>query len=106
MRAVEDGKAVFLGHRDVLVVLAALVGVAFAFERADSYLVLGVFAAVLLLLVARTALWRVVARGNARAWSPSGLVFRLALGVRLPAGDFWQDAREISSPSKFTAEPL
>ena len=41
----EEGETVYLGHRNVLVVLAALAGVAFAFERADTYLVLGSFMA-------------------------------------------------------------
>ncbi len=65
----EEGETVYLGHRDVLIVLAALAGVAFAFERADSYLVLGTFMAVILLLVARASLWKVAA-GRARRHGP------------------------------------
>jgi Tripartite tricarboxylate transporter TctB family len=91
LRAAEDGSTVFLGHRDVLVALAALAGVAFAFERADSYLVLGVFVALFLLVVAKAALWR-VALGATLGMVAVWLVFRLALGVRLPAGEFWQQA--------------
>ena len=87
--------AVFLGHRDVLVVFAALVGVAFGFERADTYLVLGVFAAVLLLLVARTAPLACRPRRGAGHGCASGLFFRLGLGVRLPTGEFWY---EIARP--------
>ncbi len=100
----EDAKTVFLGHRDVLIGFAALFGVAAAFEQADSYLVLGVFAAVLLLFIARTTLWRVVlgaVLGMVGVW----LVFRLALGVRLPAGDYWQDALDFIA-SRFTAKLL
>jgi hypothetical protein len=85
-----EGEAVFLGHRDVLVALAALIGVAAAFEQADSYLVLGLFVASLLLVVARTTLWRVLlgaSLGMLLVWA----VFRFALGVRLPAGAFWTD---------------
>ncbi len=85
---------VFLGHRDVLVVLAALLGVAFAFERADSYLVLGLFTAVLLLVLAKTALVRVVmgaVLGMVLVW----LVFRVGLGVRLPTGDFWDTLQDL-----------
>jgi len=88
-RGAVDGSVVFAGHRDVLIVLAALAGVAFAFERAATYVVLGTFTGLLLLLVARAALWRVVlgaTLGMVAVWA----VFRLALGVRLPAGEFWQ----------------
>jgi hypothetical protein len=91
LRDKADGKAVFVGHRDVLITLAALVGVAAAFEQADSYLTLGMFAAVLLLFIARAALWR-VALGATLGMVAVWLVFRLALGVRLPAGEFWQQA--------------
>lgn len=93
-RGAGEGGPVFLGHRDVLVAVAALAGLAFAFERVDSYVALGVFAAVLLLLVARAALWRVVlgaTLGMVAVW----LVFRLALGVRLPAGEFWQELADL-----------
>jgi hypothetical protein len=92
--AMSDGKAVYLGHRDVLIVLAALFGMAFAFERADTYLTLGVFAAALLLLVARAALWRVVlgaSLGMVAVWA----VFRFGLGVRLPTGEFWDTIRNL-----------
>jgi hypothetical protein len=51
---------VFLGHRDVLVVMAALIGVALAFEQADSYVVLGLFVATLLLALANTSFVRIV----------------------------------------------
>lgn len=84
----EAGETLYLGHRDVLVVLAALAGMAFAFERADSYIVLGAFMAVILLLVARAPLWKVLLAGIVTMILIWG-VFTLALGVRLPAGDFW-----------------
>ena len=89
LRSANEGEVIFLGHRDVLIVLVALAGVAMAFERADTYVVLGVFTAVLLLLVARVALWQVVlgaTLGMVAVWA----VFGLALGVRLPSGAFWQ----------------
>jgi Tripartite tricarboxylate transporter TctB family len=85
---------VFLGHRDVLVVVAALLGVAFAFERADSYLVLGAFTAVLLLVLAKTTLVRVVMGavfGMVLVW----LLFRVGLGVRLPTGEFWDTLQDM-----------
>ena len=65
-----------------------------AFERADTYLTLGVFAAALLLLVARAALWRAVlgaSLGMVAVWA----VFRFGLGVRLPTGEFWDSIRDL-----------
>lgn len=88
VRSHAEDEVVFVGHRDVLVALAALVGVAFAFEQADTYLVLGVFVGSLLLLVARTGVWRALlgaSLGMVLVWA----VFALALGVRLPTGRFW-----------------
>jgi hypothetical protein len=90
VRSQEEREQVFLGHRDVLVVLAALMGVAFAFEQADTYLVLGTFLASVLLLVARTTFWRALlgaCLGMVLVW----VVFRFALGVRLPTGRFWSE---------------
>jgi Tripartite tricarboxylate transporter TctB family len=84
-----EDKSVHLGHRNVLVAMSLLAGAAFAFERADTYLVLGTFAAALLLLVARSALWRVVLGatfGMIAVW----LFFGLALGLRLPTSELWQ----------------
>lgn len=94
MRSPGRGDLVFLGHRDVLVVMAALAGVAFAFERADSYVVLGVFVAVLLLAIARTTVWQMLLGailGMVLVW----IVFVFALGVRLPAGEFWDPIRDL-----------
>lgn len=88
LRAPDRGETVYLGHRNVVAVLAALAGVAFAFERADTYVVLGAFVAALLLGVARTTPWRALlgaSLGMVLVWA----VFNLALGVRLPAGEFW-----------------
>lgn len=92
----EAGETVYLGHRDVLIVLAAMAGMAFAFERADAYLVLGSFMAVILLLVARASPWKVllaVVLGMIAVWA----MFRLALGVRLPTGDFWDVLRTLTT---------
>lgn len=89
-RSQEESKPLYLGHRDVLVVIAALMGVAFAFEQADTYLVLGTFLASVLLLVARTTFWRALlgaCLGMVLVW----VVFRFALGVRLPTGRFWSE---------------
>lgn len=83
-----SGEIVFLGHRDVLVVLVALAGAAFAFERFDSYATLGVVTATLLLLVARTSFTRALV-GAVVCMAAVWLVFKVALGVRLPAAEFW-----------------
>ena len=80
-------KALHLGHRDVLVVLAALIALATAFESLGAYVSLAVFIAVLLVLVARTALRRVVLAvclGTVAVWA----VFKVLLGVQLPTGPF------------------
>jgi hypothetical protein len=87
------GEVVFLGHRDVLLTLLALAGVALAFERLGAYVALGTFAAFLLLLVARSAPWRVLlgaSLGMVAVW----LFFGLMLGVRLPAGELWPQLLE------------
>jgi len=88
VREVDALERIFLGHRDVLVAIAALAGVAFAFERGDSYIILGTFTAVLLVTVGRTRWWRAVlgaGLGMVVVWA----VFNRALGVRLPAGQIW-----------------
>jgi hypothetical protein len=95
---------VFLGHRDVLLTLAALACVAFAFERAGAYVTLGTFTAFLLLLVARSALWRVLlgaTLGMIAVW----LFFGLALGVRLPTGDLWQHFADLVAAKLYSAQP-
>ena len=99
-----EARVVFLGHRDVLIALAALVGLAATFEQMDAYLTMGIFAAVLLLFIARAAPWR-AALGSVLGMVGVWLMFRVALGVRLPASDFWQDSMGFIV-SKFTAGPL
>jgi hypothetical protein len=97
----ETAEPVYLGHRDVLIAMLAMIGLALAFERADAYVVMGTFAASLLLLVARTTLWRALpaaALGMLAVW----LFFGLALGVRLPGGDFWRGAVGLIT-SRFAA---
>lgn len=88
LRLADTGELVFLGHRDVLIAIAALSAVAFGFERVDAYLVLGAFTALMLIFIARAALARValgVILGMAAVWA----VFGQALGVHLPVGEFW-----------------
>jgi Na+-transporting NADH:ubiquinone oxidoreductase subunit NqrB len=91
MRAARRDQAksetLYLGHRDVLVVFVALLGVAFAFERLGAYAALALFTMGLLMLLARAALWRAAAGagiGTVAVW----LVFKVLLGVQLPAGPF------------------
>jgi hypothetical protein len=84
-----EGEQTFLGHRNVLVAIVALIGVAIAFEWADSYLTLGAFTAVMLVTVAGAEPWRAAlgaSLGMVAVWA----VFNRALGVRLPVGEFWQ----------------
>jgi hypothetical protein len=90
VRSPDEAEPVYVGHRDVLVVIAALAGVAFAFEQSDTYLVLGTFLAFVLLLVARTTLLRALlgaCLGMALVW----LMFKFALGVRLPTSQVWSE---------------
>ena len=86
--------AIFFGHRDVLLAIAGLVGISLAFEKVDSYLALGAFSGFLILVLARASLWRVVlgaVLGMVAVW----LFFGVALGLRLPTGDFWSEMAEI-----------
>jgi hypothetical protein len=96
--------AVFLGHRDVLLTMAALASVAFSFERVGAYVALGTFTTFLLLLVARSALWRVLlgaTLGMVAVW----LFFGLALGVRLPIGELWQQFADLVAAKLYSAQP-
>jgi Na+-transporting NADH:ubiquinone oxidoreductase subunit NqrB len=81
------GEPVHLGHRDVLVVFAALVGVALTFEQLGTYVSLGAFVTILLVAIAKSALWRIVlgvGLGMVAVW----VVFKMLLGVQLPTGPF------------------
>jgi Na+-transporting NADH:ubiquinone oxidoreductase subunit NqrB len=89
VRAIVDGAGedVYLGHRDILIVFAALAGVAATFETLGAYVSLGTFMAILLLVVAGSALWR-VALGTGVGMVAVWVVFKVLLGVQLPAGPF------------------
>jgi hypothetical protein len=76
-----------LGHRDVLVVFAALVAACLIFERLGAYATVGLFTTIVLVLVARLSLLRAVLAaggGMIAVWA----VFKLVLKVQLPAGPF------------------
>jgi hypothetical protein len=81
------GDPVHFGHRDVLVVFAALIGVALTFEQLGTYVSLGAFVAILLLTLAGSALWR-IALGTGLGMVAVWVVFKILLGVQLPAGPF------------------
>jgi Na+-transporting NADH:ubiquinone oxidoreductase subunit NqrB len=68
-------------------VFAALAGVAATFEALGAYVSLGALTAILLLAIAKSALWRVVlgtGLGMVAVW----VAFKVLLGVQLPAGPF------------------
>ena len=87
VRGAAEGEYVYLGHRDVLVVFAALICAAVGFERLGAYATLGGLAGILLLVLARLALWRAAlaaALGVVAVWA----IFKVLLGVQLPVGPF------------------
>ena len=75
------------GHRDTLVVLAALVGAGLFFERLGTYATLGLLTSALLLLVARTSPWR-AALGASLGMVAIWAFFKVLLGVQLPTRPF------------------
>ncbi len=86
-RHIASPETVELGHRDVLIVFAALLAVPPLFEPLGAYVTLGLFGAVLLVLIARRSI--VVAGlsaivGMAACW----YFFQVALGLQLPIGPF------------------
>jgi hypothetical protein len=88
-RMAAKGEQTFLGHRNVLVAIAAMICVAIAFEWADTYVSLGAFVAVMLLVVAGAGPVRATlgaSLGMIAVWA----IFNRALGVRLPVGEFWE----------------
>lgn len=86
-RGVGEGETVELGHRDILIVLAAMVGVAALFEPLGAYLSLGLFGAVLLVVLARAAVPVAIA-ASAVAMVACWYFFQVLLGLQLPLGPF------------------
>jgi hypothetical protein len=81
------GEHIDLGHRDVVIVFATLIGAALAFERLGAYATLGLFTVLVLVLVARLPLLRAAlaaALGMVAVWA----VFHVVLKVQLPVGPF------------------
>ena len=80
-------ETVAVGHRDVLIVLAAMLAVPPLFEPLGAYVTLGLFGAALLVLIARCSLLLAgvsAAIGMAACW----YFFQVLLGLRLPIGPF------------------
>lgn len=76
---------VALGHRDVVVVFAAMLAVPALFEWLGAYLTLGVFVAVLLVMVARARIV-VAVTAAALAMAACWYFFAVLLGLALPLG--------------------
>jgi hypothetical protein len=86
-RTPANGETVALGHRDVLIVLAAALVVPLVFEPLGAYLALGLFGVAVLLLIARVSLLLAIAAtavGMAACW----YFFQVLLGLQLPTGPF------------------
>jgi hypothetical protein len=86
-RGAGEGEVVELGHRDVLIVLAAMVAVAALFEPLGAYLSLGLFGAVLLVVIARVSL-PLAALSAGVAMAACWYFFQVLLGLVLPIGPF------------------
>jgi hypothetical protein len=80
-----DESALEFGHRDVLIVLGALIAVPLLIEPLGAYATLGLFGAVLLMLIARvSAVLSAVAA--AIAMVACWYFFQVLLGLQLPDG--------------------
>jgi putative tricarboxylic transport membrane protein len=86
-RGAGEGGTVELGHRDVLIALAALLAAAALFEPLGAYLSLGLFGAVLLVLLARVSVPLAVAAAGV-AMLACWYFFQVLLGLQLPRGPF------------------
>ena len=83
----DSHEPVDLGHRDVLIVFAAMLAVPLLFEALGAYVTLGSFGAALLVLIARSSLVTAglaAIIGMAACW----YFFQVALGLQLPTGPF------------------
>jgi putative tricarboxylic transport membrane protein len=87
LRGAGEGETVELGHRDVLIVFAALIAVAALFEPLGAYLSLGLFGAVLLVVLGRVSVPLAIASA-AVAMVACWYFFQVLLGLQLPRGPF------------------
>ena len=85
LRDHSDTSAVEFGHRDVLIVFAALFFVPLLIEPLGAYVTLGLFGAALLLLIARTSIALAVVAA-AIAMAACWYFFQVLLGLQLPTG--------------------
>jgi hypothetical protein len=82
-----EREAVEVGHRDVVVAIAALLMVPLMFEPLGAYITLGFFGTTLLVLIARVPPLLALAAtcvGLAACW----YFFQVLLGLQLPTGPF------------------
>jgi hypothetical protein len=86
-RGAGEGETVELGHRDVLIVFAAMAAVAALFEPLGAYLSLGLFGAVLLVVIARVSVPLAVLSACI-AMAACWYFFQVLLGLQLPRGPF------------------
>jgi hypothetical protein len=86
-RGAGEGETVELGHRDVLIVFAAMIAVAALFEPLGAYLSLGLFGAVLLVVIARVSVPLAVLSACI-AMTACWYFFQVLLGLQLPLGPF------------------
>jgi hypothetical protein len=86
-RTAASSETVELGHRDVMVVLAAMLAVPPLFEPLGAYLTLGLFGMALLVVIARVSL---LLAGAASVIAMAGCwyFFQVLLGLQLPSGPF------------------
>jgi Tripartite tricarboxylate transporter TctB family len=81
----EPEEPMHIGHPPVILTYLALLAVPLFFERIGALPTLGVFAAVVAMIIGRVSWWRACAGaaiGMAAAW----YFFKVLLGVQLPAG--------------------
>ena len=80
------GESHDLGHRDVVIVMLALLLIAPAFERLGVYVTLGLFAFVLLVFVARVNVFIASSASSAVGMAAVWYFFQILLGLQLPKG--------------------
>jgi len=80
-------ETVELGHRDVLIVFAALLAVSALFETLGAYASLGLFGTALVVLIARRS-FVVASLAASIAMAGCWYFFQVVLGLRLPIGPF------------------
>jgi hypothetical protein len=93
-RKKDSGETIELGHRDVLIVFVAMLAVPLLFAPLGAYLTLGLFGAVLLILVARVPVAIAIAAaaaGMVACW----YFFQMALGLQLPIGSLVEQIADV-----------